>query len=86
MLYPTSLNDYEFLFALGMVGFDDAGPKKAKVKKSSAEEEEEEDKEAAAPADAEPGGEGKPPSNDTNTLYIQVLVVEKLKLYIIFLI
>ncbi|CAB3228922.1 unnamed protein product [Arctia plantaginis] len=40
----------------GMVGFDDAGPKKVKVKKSSAEEEEEEEKEAAAPAD-EPAGE-----------------------------
>ncbi|KAM3963317.1 dynein intermediate chain 2, ciliary [Aphomia sociella] len=33
----------------GMVGFDDAGPKRAKVKKSAAEEEEEEEPEPEAP-------------------------------------
>lgn len=39
-----------------MVGFDDAGPKRAKVKKSAAEEEEEEEPEPeAAPEEAKEG-------------------------------
>ncbi|CAG4946849.1 unnamed protein product [Colias eurytheme] len=43
----------------GMVGFDDAGPKRAKVKKSAAEEEEEEEPEPepAAPAEEAKGEE-----------------------------
>lgn len=46
-----------------MVGFDDAGPKRAKVKKSTAEEEEEEEPEP------EPGGaeEAKPEGKPQNT-------------------
>lgn len=42
-----------------MVGFDDAGPKRAKVKKSKAEEEEEEEPEPE-PADQPPPEEAKP--------------------------
>ncbi|XP_013163256.1 PREDICTED: dynein intermediate chain 2, ciliary [Papilio xuthus] len=44
----------------GMVGFDDAGPKRAKVKKAAAEEEEEEEPEAEPPPveEAKPEEEG----------------------------
>ncbi|XP_075981347.1 dynein intermediate chain 2, ciliary isoform X2 [Anticarsia gemmatalis] len=57
----------------GMVGFDDAGPKRAKVKKSAAEEEEEEEPEPEAPPadDAKPEEDAvaeeekeKPPEED----------------------
>ncbi|XP_072942855.1 dynein intermediate chain 2, ciliary isoform X1 [Epargyreus clarus] len=41
----------------GMTGFDDAGPKRAKVKKSAAEEEEEEEPEPEPPAAEEAKGE-----------------------------
>ncbi|XP_068620599.1 dynein intermediate chain 2, ciliary [Battus philenor] len=48
----------------GMVGFDDAGPKRAKVKKSAAEEEEEEEPEPAPPAAEDVRGEDEKEEGD----------------------
>lgn len=60
-----------------MVGFDDAGPKRAKVKKSKAEEEEEEEPEPE-PADQPPPEEAKPEGKrGTENLDQLILYYEK---------